>query len=161
MIAAKYFTVLLFYFPIFLAFAINFRVLLTLPEASFESRQFWNSSMISIFRTFTMLTDPDPGKPILFCFKLILGDIFPEFLDISSFSIRTYGFLIYMTFYFFISVVFINLLNAYAVANVTKIEGSLLLRAIIYHFLQQRRKTGSVFQKSKRFFSSSAALKRF
>ncbi|CBY07223.1 unnamed protein product [Oikopleura dioica] len=60
-IAAKYFTVLLFYFPIFLAFAINFRVLLTLSEASSESRQFWNSSMISIFRTFTMLTDPDPG----------------------------------------------------------------------------------------------------
>jgi hypothetical protein len=47
----------LFYFPIFLAFAINFRVLLSLSEASFESRQFWNSSMISIFRTFTMLTD--------------------------------------------------------------------------------------------------------
>ena len=64
-IAAKYFTVLLFYFPIFLAFAINFRVLLSLSEASFESRQFWNSSMISIFRTFTMLTDPDPGKTIL------------------------------------------------------------------------------------------------
>jgi hypothetical protein len=81
-----------------------------------------------------MLTDPDPGKTILERFKLILGDIFPEFLDISSFSIRTYGFLIYMTFYFFISVVFINLLNAYAVANVTKIEGFSLSRATIHHF---------------------------
>jgi hypothetical protein len=39
-----------------------------------------------------------------------------------------------MTFYFFISVVFINLLNAYAVANVTKIEGFSLSRATIHHF---------------------------
>ena len=80
--------------------------------------------MISIFRTFTMLTDPDPGRlvPRWFIFYF-LGDMFPEFLDISSFSIQTYGFFLYMTFYFFISVVFINLLNAYAVANVTKIEG--------------------------------------
>ena len=69
-IAAKYFTVLLFYFPIFLAFAINFRVLLTLSEASSESRQFWNSSMISIFRTFTMLTDPDPGMLDFWAFQI-------------------------------------------------------------------------------------------
>ena len=123
-IAFKYLTVLLFYFPILLGFAICFHVLYKVgmpesavlpdgmcPDDELDGRvEIWTNHGLGIFRTLTLLIDMESTDLIL---------------DINNFSkpfYRYLGFTILTMYYFFMSLVFINLLNAYAVANVAKIE---------------------------------------